>query len=68
MSATGLSAAKILKKLKAKVFCWDDNQTIRKKIKKINLNIDKFWLKNKIIDSIIVSPGIDIKKCNIKNY
>ena len=29
MGITGISAAKILKKLGAKVFCWDDNLKIR---------------------------------------
>ena len=31
MGLTGCSAAKILKKLNAEVFCWDDNKKIRKK-------------------------------------
>ena len=30
--------------------------------------IDKFWLKKNFIDFIIVSPGIDINKCKIKDY
>ena len=32
MGKTGLSAAKVLKKLKAKVFCWDDTEKARKKV------------------------------------
>ena len=68
MGLTGLSSAKFFKKQKAKIFCWDDNKKIRKKIKKLNFNIDKFWLKNKGIDKILISPGIDISKCKIKKY
>ena len=44
MGITGYSAAKTFKKLNAKVFCWDDNNKIRKKIKNSNLKLDKFWL------------------------
>ena len=33
MGLTGYSATKILKKLKAKVYCWDDNNNVRKKAK-----------------------------------
>ena len=65
MGITGCSAAKTLKKLKAKIFCWDDNQKTRKKI---DFPISKFWLKKYQIDNIVISPGIDIEKCKIKNY
>ena len=70
MGLTGCSAAKVLKKLGAKVYCWDDNKKVRKKVKKLNLPINKFWLnKNKnFIDYIVISPGIDINKCKIKYY
>ncbi len=36
MGKSGCSAAKTLKKLKAKIFCWDDNFKIREEIKKLN--------------------------------
>ena len=65
MGITGCSAAKTLKKLKAKIFCWDDNQKTRKKI---DFPISKFWLKKYRIDNIVISPGIDIEKCKIKNF
>ena len=68
MGITGCSAAKALKKLGAKVFCWDDNKKIRKKIKDFNFSLNKFWLNKKLIDNIVISPGIDIGKCKIKNY
>ena len=68
MGLTGISAAKTLKKLKAKVFCWDDNRQVRKKINKLNFKVEKFWLSQNLIDKIIISPGIDINKCKIKNY
>ena len=68
MGLTGCSAAKALKKLGAKVFCWDDDIRIRKKIKNLNFPFNKFWLKKNLVDNIVISPGIDINKCKIKNY
>ena len=68
MGITGFSSAKILKKMGAKIFCWDDNKIIRKKIKNFNLSPNKFWLKNNSFDNIIVILGIDINKCKIRNY
>ena len=43
MGLTGFSAARALKKVGAKVFCWDDDIKIRRKIKKKNFSLDKFW-------------------------
>tara|TARA_B100000029_G_C17573994_1_gene957576 strand:- start:1221 stop:2534 length:1314 start_codon:yes stop_codon:yes gene_type:complete len=68
MGLTGFSALKTLEKLGAKVFCWDDNPRVRKKIKKLNFNLDRFWLNKNSLDYIIISPGIDINKCKISRY
>ena len=68
MGKTGFSAAKFLIKQKAKIFCWDDNKKIRKKIKKLDLPLSKFWLNKDLVDNIVISPGIDVNKCKIKNY
>ena len=68
MGITGYSAAKAFKRLNAEVFCWDDNKKIRKKIKNSNFKLSKFWLNRNSIDIIVISPGIDINKCKIKNY
>ena len=68
MGITGCSAASTLKNLKAKVFCWDDSSKVRQKIKKLNFKTNKFWLNKEAIDSILISPGIDVDKCKIKNY
>ena len=68
MGITGCSAARTFKRLRSKVFCWDDNEKIRKKIKNLNFPLGKFWLNQQLIDSIVVSPGVDIRKCKIKNY
>ena len=68
MGITGCSAAKTFKRLKAKVFCWDDNEKTRKKIKNLKFPINKFWLNPESIDAIVISPGIDISKCKIRNY
>ncbi len=68
MGLTGCSAARILKKSGAEIYCWDDNSKIRKKITNINFAVNKFWQKKYLVDNIVISPGIDIKKCKIKNY
>ena len=68
MGITGCSAAKTFQKLNAKVFCWDDNEKIRKKIKNLNFPLSKFWLNRNLVDIVVISPGIDINKCKIKNY
>jgi len=62
---TGLSVIKILKKLKIKFVCWDDD---KEKLNGLTYNFDKFWIKKDYIDYIIISPGIDINKCKLKNY
>ena len=68
MGLTGCSAAKTLKKLGGKIFCWDDDAKIRKKIKNFNFPLNKFWLNKNLINNIVVSPGIDIGRCKIRNY
>ena len=68
MGITGRSTARTLKKLGARLFCWDDNLKIRKKIKNINFSLNKFWLNKNLVDNIVISPGIDISRCKIKNY
>ena len=68
MGITGRSAAIAFKKLNAEVFCWDDNKKIRRKIKDLKFSLNKFWLNRNSIDIIVISPGIDVNKCKIKNY
>ena len=68
MGITGLSVARTLKKLKAKVYCWDDKAKVRKKIKNLKFPLNKFWLNKHLVDAIVISPGIDINNCKIKNY
>jgi len=68
MGITGISAAKIFKQLKTKIFCWDDSAIIRKKMNKDNFTIRKFWLKKNLVDFIVISPGIDINKCKIESF
>ena len=70
LGKSGYSAARLLKSIKAKIYCWDDNQNTRKKIKKKNFSLFKFWKlkgRNKV-DYIVISPGIDINNCKIKNF
>ena len=49
MGITGCSAARAFKRLKAKVYCWDDNRKVRKKAEKLNFQLDKFWLNRSLL-------------------
>ncbi len=62
LGKTGISAIKVLKKLGAKVYCWDDNIKARNKAKKSNYKISKFWNDGILYDKILISPGINIYK------
>ena len=68
MGLTGCSTATTLRKLGTNIVCWDDNRKIRNKIKNLKFPLNKFWLNKNVIDNIVISPGIDISKCKIKNY
>tara|TARA_A100001015_G_scaffold107049_1_gene118781 strand:- start:877 stop:2148 length:1272 start_codon:yes stop_codon:yes gene_type:complete len=61
LGITGKSVLKFLKKNKVnKIFAWDDRLTkINKKLKRFKANLN-------IVDYIIVSPGIKIKKSRFK--
>ena len=67
LGKSGLSAYRFLKK-NNKIYLYDDN-----KIKNQNLEIKKKLIQyqdiiHEKIDCIIISPGIDIKKCKLKNF
>jgi len=67
MGKTGLSSYNYLKK-NNQITLYDDNKEIFK-----NKNLKKFYLeKNKIykikFDYIVISPGINVNNCNLKNY
>ena len=66
MGKTGISSYNFLKK-KNKIYLYDDDEKIvKRKFKKSFLNIKKII---KItFDFIVISPGININKCNLKNY
>ncbi len=68
LGITGLSVAKTLKKLNSKIYCWDDKKKIRDKASRLGFKITKFWLAKNLVKNIVISPGIDIKKCKIKKY
>ena len=66
LGLTGISTLKYLKRLKVKkVSIWDDNYQIRKKFK-IKSNKKKFLLNLNKIDYIVISPGINISKIDLK--
>ena len=65
---SGLATLKFLKKNKSKIICWDDNILVRKNIKKKYLLNPKKKLDNQSFDYIVVSPGIDIRKCYLKKF
>ena len=66
LGKSGISSLKYLSP-KNKCFVFDDNK------KKLNKSIKKYFItKSKLInnnfDNIIISPGIDINKCQLTNY
>ena len=63
---SGLAALKFLRKIKSKIYCWDDNFLVRKSIKKKYLLNLKKKITNNFFDFIVVSPGINIRQCYLK--
>ena len=68
MGITGRSAAKTFKRLKAKVYCWDDNKKIRKKIKKLDLPLSKFWLNKDLVDNLTKDAKDKISDKNLTDH
>ena len=68
LSKSGISLAKYLNKKKKKFNCWDDDEKVRQRVKKILKNAKLINPKKNNLDrydKIYVSPGISIRK---KNY
>jgi len=67
LGKSGLSSYYFLRK-KNNLYLYDDNKNIfkNKKIKKVFINYNNI-LKNKF-DFIVISPGININKCYLKNF
>ena len=67
LGKSGTSSFNFLKNISI-IYIYDDNKNIvHDKIKK-NFFIKHQDIKNKKFDYIIISPGIDANKCNLKNY
>ena len=67
LGKSGLSTFKFLKK-KNDIYLYDDKKVTdnNKTIKKCLISYQA--LLKKSIDYIIISPGIDINKCSLRNY
>ena len=65
LAKTGIASFKFFKNKKNEVICWDDNIQARKKIDQKYLLKSKKNLSKYNFDFILVSPGIDIKKCQL---
>ena len=67
LGKSGLSSFNFLKN-KNKTFLFDDDKRILQNInfKKNLISLSK--IKNFIFDLIIISPGIDVRKCKLKHY
>jgi len=66
LGKTGISSLNYLKK-KNQIKIYDDNKKILKKKYK-HFFINKKKIKKIKFDFIVISPGIDINKCHLKNY
>ena len=62
LGKSGISALKFLKGKKNKLYIFDDKKFPKKKFIKIN------ELNNQEFDYIVISPGIDIKKCKLNFF
>jgi len=67
LGKSGLSAYKLLKK-NNEIYVYDDKKVDNKKIKIKKRLISYEILKKKKIDHIIISPGIDINKCQLSGF
>ncbi len=67
MGKTGRSSFNYLKK-NNKVFLYDDNEEFFKKKKIKKFFIEKKKINKKKFDFILISPGININNCSLKNY
>ena len=63
MGITGCSAARTLKKLGAKIFCWDDDTKIRTKVRNLNFSLNKIinscLFVNSMLDLRHISPSLE---------
>ncbi|WP_440930207.1 UDP-N-acetylmuramoyl-L-alanine--D-glutamate ligase [Candidatus Pelagibacter sp.] len=62
LGKSGISALKFLKRKKNKLYIFDDKKIPKKKFIKIN------ELNNQEFDYIVISPGIDIRKCKLNFF
>jgi UDP-N-acetylmuramoylalanine--D-glutamate ligase len=67
MGKTGLSSYNYLKK-NNQISLYDDSKKIIKKKYLKKLLLEKSKINQKIFDYIVVSPGINVHKCNLKKY
>ena len=68
LARSGLATLKFFKKRKNKIICWDDDIAARKNIGKKYLLKSKKKIFQNYFDFIIISPGIDIKKCQLSIF
>ena len=68
LAKSGLSTLRFLKKTKSEIYCWDDNFLVRKSIKKNYLLNFKKKIANNFFDFIVISPGINARKCYLKSF
>ena len=66
MGISGISSFNFLKK-KNEVYLYDDNKRILKKKNK-SFFLNKNTISNSFFDYIVISPGININNCGLKNY
>tara|TARA_B100000029_G_C17571900_1_gene956874 strand:+ start:167 stop:1501 length:1335 start_codon:yes stop_codon:yes gene_type:complete len=68
LGKSGLATFDFLRKINAKIICWDDDSFQKNRVNK------RFYLKNLKelkkfdFDYIVISPGINIKDCLLKNF
>jgi UDP-N-acetylmuramoylalanine--D-glutamate ligase len=67
LGKSGISTFNFLKN-KSELYLYDDNEIKSRSLKKRKKVISCLEIANKKLDYIILSPGIDIKKCNLSKF
>ncbi len=67
LGKTGISSYNYLKN-NNKIILYDDNKKVFRNSKLQNLYLREKKIKQINFDYIVISPGIDVNNCNLKNY
>ena len=68
LGKSGLATFDFLRKINTKIICWDDDSFQKNRVNKRFYLKDLKELKKFDFDYIVISPGINVKDCLLKNF